>query len=173
MLFTAAAPAAVQPASRDSAPGSVPNPFAEGDDQDDGGGYDDMGGEQNQGLAQALQNPAMLAQFLAQVGQSNPEMVQQLLANPAMLQQFIASLQGGEGGDEGEEGDDFGGMDMPQQVELTPAEEATVRRITDLGFPFQRALEVSRSCTACRAQYHGAQLMCRRFCFAIATKNWP
>ncbi len=152
----------MQPASRDSAPGSVPNPFAEGDDQDDGDGYDDMGGEQNQGLAQALQNPAMLAQFLAQIGQSNPEMVQQLLANPAMLQQFIANLQGGEGGDEGEEGDD---MDMAQQVELTPAEEATVRRITDLGFPFQRALEVRGTCSARRAKHHVRSTYVQAFLF--------
>ncbi len=123
----------------------MPNPFADGD-VDDGAGYDDMGGQQ-QGLAQALQNPAILAQFLSQMGQSNPEMVQQLLANPGMLQQFLENLQGGEGGDDEQDGDggDFEGMDeqMGQQVQLTPAEDVTVRRITELGFPYQRALEVT------------------------------
>ena len=137
------APAAPQ-GSRESAPaGSVPiNPFAEGDAVDDAD-YDDMAGQQNQSLSQALQNPAILAQFLAQMGQSNPEMVQQLLANPGMLQQFVENLQQGEDGQDGDDGGDFEGMEeQGQQVELTPAEEATVRRMTDLGFPFQRALEV-------------------------------
>jgi len=76
--------------------------------------------------------------------------VQQLLANPAALQQLIQSVGGdmGEEGEEGEEGlpDDFGGMEehagQQQLVQLTPAEEASVRRITELGFPFQRAVEV-------------------------------
>jgi hypothetical protein len=102
-------------------------------------------------LGQVLaQNPQMLAQFLQQMGQSNPELVQQLLANPQALQQLIQSV-GGDMGDEGEEGedglpDDFGGMEehvgQQQLVQLTPAEEASVRRITELGFPFQRAVEV-------------------------------
>ncbi len=131
----------------------MPNPFADGDEQDDGAGYDDMGG-QPQSLAQALQNPAILGQFLAQMGQTNPEMVQQLLANPGMLQQFIENLQGGEGGDD-EEGGDFGGMEeQGQHVELTPAEDATVRRMTDLGFPFQRALEVTWHDSSARLQHY-------------------
>jgi UV excision repair protein RAD23 len=113
-----------------------------------------MGGQPGVGnLGQALaQNPQMLAQFLQQMGQSNPELVQQLLANPQALQQLIQSVGGdmGDEGDEGEEGlpDDFGGMEehggQQQLVQLTPAEEASVRRITELGFPFQRAVEVRR-----------------------------
>jgi hypothetical protein len=106
-----------------------------------------MGAQPGAGdIRQALaQNPQMLASFLQEMGQSNPELVQQLLANPQALQQLLQNA-GGQGGDDGEEGDDFEGMDeqlgQQVQVQLTPAEEATVRRITDLGFPFQRALEV-------------------------------
>ncbi len=123
------------------------NPFGDGGDDQDDGDYDDVGGQPGVGnISQVLaQNPQMLAQFLQQMGQTNPELVQQLLANPQALQQLLQGA-GGDGEDDGDEGDDFGGMEEQsgqQVVQLTPAEEETVRRITDLGFPFQRALEVS------------------------------
>ena len=84
----------------------------------------------------------MLAQFLQEMGQSNPKLVQQLLAKPQDPQQILQNA-GRQGGDDGEEGDDFEGMDeqlgQQVQVQLTLAEESTVRRITDLGFPLHAA----------------------------------
>jgi UV excision repair protein RAD23 len=144
ILFNFVAPGAPQ-ASRQSAPSSsVPNPFG-ADDQDDGG-YEEMGAQPGMGnLRQALaQDPQMLAQVLQNLQQSNPELVQQLLANPQALQALLGGA-GGEGGqDGGEEGDEFESMEEPQHVvQLTPAEEATVRRLTEMGFPFERALEVT------------------------------
>ena len=77
----------------------------------------------------------MLAQILQETVQSDPKLVQQLLANPKALQQLLQNA-GGQGGDDGEEGDDFEGMNeqlgQQVQVQVTPGEEATVRRITDL-----------------------------------------
>lgn len=122
------------------------NPFGDqGDDDQDDGGYDEMGGQPGMGnLRQVLaQDPQMLAQVLSNLQQSNPELVQQLLANPQALQALLGGAGGDGGEDGGEEGDDFGAMEERQQVvQLTPAEEATVRRLTDMGFPFERALEV-------------------------------
>ncbi len=147
------------------------NPFGDGGDDQDDGDYDDVGGQPGVGnIGQVLaQNPQMLAQFLQQMGQSNPELVQQLLANPQALQQLLQGA-GAEGEDDGEEGDDFGGMEEQlgqQVVQLTPAEEATVRRITDLGFPFQRALEVCIHRLNIMSGLH----FCRHFFSVIATRN--
>jgi UV excision repair protein RAD23 len=124
-------------------------------------------------LRRALaQNPQMISEILQEMGQSNPELVQQLVANPQALQQIFRSAAGEGGEDEGEEEDDFGGMEeqMGQQVvQLTPAEDATVRRITELGFPYERALEVSIGLIACPSYLF--KRLCRHFCFVIATKN--
>jgi len=107
-------------------------------------------GDQMAQLRAALQaNPQMLQHVLAQLGQTNPELLQAFQQNPEMLMQILAGQMGGGMGEgmEGMGGGVPGGMPpgaMPQagggdggQISIALSEEdrAAVERLEQLGFP--------------------------------------
>merc|ERR1719199_318303 len=84
------------------------------------------------------QNPQMMQQVLAQVAQTNPELLPMLQQNPEALMQILAQMGQGGGADMGGEGDDpMGGAAAgapAATVNLTPEEDEAVKRLEQLGF---------------------------------------
>lgn len=123
-----------------------------------GGGMPGLGagGAPNMAALQAAltQNPEMLNQIIAQIAQSNPEMIPMLQQNPQMMMQLLAGMAGGgmpgmEGMGAGMPGagGEAGAMPAPPAGEqvaipnLTADEQAAVERLTGLGFPRVAAIQ--------------------------------
>lgn len=90
-------------------------------------------------LRQAVeQNPAMLQQVLAELGQQNPQLLQMFQENPQALMQVLAGQLGG-GGMPGAPG--AGAEPAEIRVQLSPEEQEAVGRLEQLGFPRASAVQ--------------------------------
>ncbi|KAL8291965.1 hypothetical protein RQP46_001431 [Phenoliferia psychrophenolica] len=101
------------------------------------------------------QNPALLQPFLAQLGQSNPEILALIDRNQA---EFVAYLQEGTEGDDGDMGelmDQFGdgaggaGGEAPdgsQYVQVTEEEKAAIERLVGMGFERNTVIQAFLAC---------------------------
>jgi UV excision repair protein RAD23 len=110
--------------------------------------------EQFRQLLQVLQHqPELLQPLLAQMGQSNPQLLEIINNNP---EQFMNLLLQGEGGDDGDlmdedddGGDEEGEGQLPpgaQVIHVTVEEREAIERLVALGFPREVAIQAYFAC---------------------------
>eukprot|EP00301_Raphidiophrys_heterophryoidea_P003648 c11639_g1_i1.p1 GENE.c11639_g1_i1~~c11639_g1_i1.p1 ORF type:complete len:371 (+),score=137.28 c11639_g1_i1:126-1115(+) len=93
-----------------------------------------------QALAAVRQRPEMLQPILAQLARERPDIIQAINQNQGAFLQLLAQM-GDDGGDGG-----AGDLEQPMQLQVTPEEHASIRRLMDLGFPESAVVEAYFSC---------------------------
>ncbi|KAM0756627.1 UV excision repair protein Rad23 [Meredithblackwellia eburnea MCA 4105] len=104
------------------------------------------------------QNPGLLQPFLAQLGQSNPEVLALIDRNQA---EFVQYLQEGADGDDGDDlmaggdddlfgpggaGGDAGGEGGEQYIQVTEEEKAAIERLVAMGFERNLVIQAYLAC---------------------------
>ncbi|KAL3894365.1 MAG: hypothetical protein SGCHY_005317 [Lobulomycetales sp.] len=94
---------------------------------------------QFQQLRQLVQTqPQLLQPVLAQLGQSNPQLLRSINENQDA---FLQMLMEGSG-----DAPAAGGVPQPVQISITPEEDAAITRLTGLGFPREVVIEAYIAC---------------------------